>query len=200
MSPKSKKNYERMRQKRLSSKKRKDQQKKAKTEIPVNQPDDLKEIRFKYPHLEFLLEMGPLIPAEIHVPKAIADEIIANGGTAPPPVKGSMIIDTGAMVTSVADHVVKALNLNPTSTVLVHGFHGSQEVFKYFVTVVVVGENVRFMATGNLASCNLRNEMFEYYEKQGISIIGLLGRDFFKDKTLICDFIKNSVTIRYHPK
>ena len=150
--------------------------------------------------MELVLEMGLLIPAEIHVPKVTADEIMADGGIPPPPIKGSMIIDTGAMVTSVAEHVVEALNLNPTSTILVHGVHGPQEVFKYFVTVVVVGENVRFTATGNLASCNLRNEMFEHYEKDGIHIIGLLGRDFFVGKTLICDFSKNSVIIRYRPK
>lgn len=63
-----------------------------------------------------------------------------------------------------------------------------KDTYCYRATIDVAN---RFHKTDDIISCDLSE-----YKKAGLNIIGLLGREFFENKVLICDFISNKVTIK----
>ena len=150
-----------------------------------------------YDNLQAIREMGFLIPATVNVPDALYSKIISAGLVPPRPVEGYMIVDTGASMTRLFKSAIRKLNLHPVSSVKTHSVHGIKETHVYYVKAKVGPGDYSLFKEGQFAEVNLEGEMIERYEKLGISIIGLLGRDYFAGKVLVCDFIKGVMTIRW---
>lgn len=127
MSLKSKNERDKIRQKKLEKKRKKRELKKQSTpHTPHNLPQFADPIVRDYPE-GALKHFGPLIGAEIRIPDALAKALSEQGQPIPPPVKGYMLIDTGASITSVAEHVFQELNLKPTNIRETIGVHGKKE-------------------------------------------------------------------------
>ncbi len=150
-----------------------------------------------YENPKAIREMGFLIPASINVPDALHSKIMSAGRLPPRPVEGYMIVDTGASMTSLCKSAIRKLNLHPITSRKTHSVHGTEETHVYYVKAKVGPGDHSLFKEGQFAEVNLEGGIIERYEKHGISIIGLLGRDYFEGKILICDFIKGVMTIRW---
>lgn len=155
-----------------------------------------KAIRIDFGSLKFLLELGFVIPAEISVPLPLREKMLSIGLIVPRPVEGYMLVDTGASWTCLCKSAIRKLNLHPTTSIDLHGAHGTEETYVYYATVRVGEGEAALYKTDQFAEVNLTGEMFERYSKQGITIIGLLGRDYFADKILTCDFVNQVMIIQ----
>jgi hypothetical protein len=190
MSPKPKSKIQKTRQRKLDKKRQKSKAKKKKPPhkpSPSNLPP--RDVIKDYPE-DFLTAGGPIIEAEIRVPKDLEEALKKNNMSVPEPVRGYMLIDTGASTTMLAEHALKQLQLRPTDVRKTIGIHGKKDVFCYRAQVIV---DRKFEKTEDMMSCELGGI---FPDELNINLIGLLGREFLHGKTFICDFKNNRVTIK----
>jgi predicted aspartyl protease len=87
-----------------------------------------------------LTQRGPVVQVTVSVGRAIAQQILQQGGSLPPPVSGLALIDTGATTTCVDDAAAQQLALPVIDVVAVaSASHSSTEQNVYPISVEVVG-------------------------------------------------------------
>lgn len=64
-----------------------------------------------------LANAGPVIPIEIHIPAALAQQLSAANQPIPPPEAGLGLIDTGATLTCVHEPVLQKLGLHAVGVI-----------------------------------------------------------------------------------
>lgn len=76
---------------------------------------------------EKLRRDGALLRVQIGIPKALADQLRAQGQAVPPPQTTMGMIDTGASISTVSEAVASAAGLQSTGSVPISGVGGTQE-------------------------------------------------------------------------
>jgi len=62
---------------------------------------------------------GPVIPVQVEIPPALAEQIESKGEATPAPKTGFAIIDTGASVSAVDEEVIKGLGVQPVGVLAI---------------------------------------------------------------------------------
>jgi len=142
----------------------------------------------KYETPDALAISGPLVTAEWRVPEALAKRLVEMGRVVPPPVRGHLLVDTGASQTCIAEDVARELGLNPIGRGKTFGAHGEGELNKYLAHFhfVLVNANqnrvdvARDMIVSAVPQLNEAYSAFGVKHEGGrpVRLIGLLGRDF----------------------
>lgn len=148
--------------------------------------------------------VGPILPAEIHLRPDYIQLIQKAGQSAPIPVKGWFIIDTGASDSAVAEHAIAHFGIHPISVKQTHGVHGAGDVNIYPLDIRLKrtpDEKTTWMRrVDNIAAINLDAPFVHALEKNdGIKIIGLIGRDFLDQVVFISDPERQSMIILNGP-
>lgn len=138
-----------------------------------------------------LQTLGPHVLAEWAWPSALSFREAALGHAVPPPIAGLILIDTGAMSTSIAEEVAEELGLKAVDTQTVYGAAGPHAANKYFARFRLGlpdpnGGPPHFIDT-ELLTTGVR-DMQKLYDAMGVKLadgspvrpIGLLGRDFLR--------------------
>lgn len=76
---------------------------------------------------EKLRREGALLQVQVSVPKALADQLRAQGQTVPPPQIATGMIDTGASISTISDAIASAAGLQSTGSVPISGVGGTSE-------------------------------------------------------------------------
>lgn len=139
-----------------------------------------------YPAL--LQAIGPLLPVQVEVPAALAEQITRAGGQIPHPVTGKALVDTGASVSGVHQPVLSGLGVKPVGTTSMDTAGGPQQTSLYPIKIVMI------MAPLALA---VEYSSVVGVDLTGMGIIALLGRDFLKRTLLIYDGPTGEVTLAY---
>ena len=125
-------------------------------------------------HPELLQGNGPIVQVQLEAPPALVKSLLSGGGTAPTPVIGPALIDTGASVSCVDASVPPKLGVNPIGTTHLHGATGGGASSMFPMRVVVL----------NMANWTLD---FQYMVQASLSPLGyvaLLGRDVLRAGSL----------------
>jgi hypothetical protein len=122
-----------------------------------------------------LMQDGPLLDVEIHVPLALADLLTQQKKPVPKPVAGKAMIDTGASISAVDDSVITSLGVQPVGIATVLTPSGGAQQNQY---------PVRFMFPGTgLPGLNVNLAIGSILRSQGI--VALIGRDALSDVVFI---------------
>ena|ERR1700733_4083619 len=123
-----------------------------------------------------LQQLGPVFEAEIAIPFALQQTLIASNKPVNPPVRGRALIDTGATLSAVDDSVMTKLGVPPVGLIQL-GTAGGQQMANLYpakFTLFVAGGSFSFespRATG--------------VQMTGQPYIALIGRDVLANVTLI---------------
>ena len=90
----------------------------------------------------FLTRLGPLAPAEIHIPQELAQLLQRQGQPIPPAESGMLLIDTGASKSCVDNAIIAALGVNPVGLVNVGTAGGEVPASLYPARFVVVSRSL----------------------------------------------------------
>lgn len=126
-----------------------------------------------------LQRVGPVVSAVWMVPEVYAQAIVAAGGVVPPPVRGLMLVDTGASHTAISVDCAKKLGLPPIGKQQGRGAGGKHTNDKYFATMTMLIQGATGVAH-NLEVAGipeLDEVLADIRPDLPMSIIGLLGRD-----------------------
>ena len=129
---------------------------------------------------ERLLYAGPLIPGAWRHPR---DEEEAGS------VGGEILVDTGAFGAMIDVDVADRLRLPIFGTKEIHGIHGYGSVFCYQARLVLpakdsTGENSEFT---KIIECIGVPSLTEKNREHGVSVIGIIGRQFLQNVHLEID-------------
>lgn len=130
----------------------------------------------------FLTRLGPLAPAEIHVPQQLAQLLQSQGQPVPPPETGMLLIDTGASTSGVDTAIIAALGVNPVGRTNL-GTAGGPVPASLYPARFVIGAgsagaiNINF---SQVVGLNLSGQSLG-----GQKLIGLIGRDILARGILI---------------
>lgn len=119
-----------------------------------------------------LVATGPLLEGEIDIPSALVDYLTQARKRIPKPIKGWILIDTGATRTAVDERTIKKLKISSVGTTPVTTARGKKTCGLYPCKLHFTSAAIRDIevtrATGvNLARQSVANK----------PIIALLGRD-----------------------
>jgi len=139
-----------------------------------------------------LVFQGPIIPVQIEIPEALAEQLQKNGMPVPQPVLGVALIDTGAGISGVDTSVIEQLKVQPVGQVTVSGVTGSKLRNKYPARFTFPGTNIPHMDFGELVEAEIANQ-----QVAGISmpLVALIGRDILHHIVLIYNGPAGSFTI-----
>ncbi|MCP4897576.1 MAG: hypothetical protein GY906_11445 [bacterium] len=157
---------------------------------PSQNPEPAKKI-LKYASPTVLADAGPLIEAAVVIPDQLVAPLKAAGKPIPSPVKGFMLIDTGASRTHISEETAAQLNLKPVGSGATYGAGGLHKRPVYQVKVIVpidrimLGTSLQVLGIPDLEKPyrNMGTKAAETGEP--IRVIGLLGRDFLRHTVLI---------------
>jgi hypothetical protein len=76
---------------------------------------------------EKLRRDGALLNVQISVPKALADQLTAQGQQVPPPQSAVGMVDTGASISTISERVASAAGLQSTGSVPISGVGGTAD-------------------------------------------------------------------------
>lgn len=151
-----------------------------------------RERRYSSPRL---LEMvGPMLRATWSIPPKIEAAYQMTRRNPPPPVEGYVLIDTGAVRTSIAQAAVDELGLESATWERAHGTGGDHQATIYLAQLSLAlasdEENDTYMSAvvpamavpGLSGSLELRED-----DGEPAQVIGLLGRDFLRNVVLTYD-------------
>ena len=122
-----------------------------------------------------LTQLGPIAPAEIHVPQELAQLLDSQSRPVPPAESGMVLIDTGASKSCVDMSVITALGVSPVGQVNL-GTAGGQVTASLYPARFVIGPgypgaiNVNF---SQVVGVDLSGQSSVGDQK----LIGLIGRD-----------------------
>ena len=89
----------------------------------------------KDPDPMHLQRVGPRVPVEVHVPKALADALTKEGKAIPGCKAGFALVDTGASMMCVNRQIFQDLGVPPITDAVVSTPAGSQKQFVYPATL-----------------------------------------------------------------
>ncbi|MDE1852545.1 MAG: hypothetical protein KGI38_02225 [Thaumarchaeota archaeon] len=120
-----------------------------------------------------LQQNGPTVEAEVAVPSALEQLLRQKGQSVPPPVKGNVLVDTGATMSAVDDSVIRALGVSPIGVINTGTAGGPQTQSLYPARFIlqVVGWTFEF---GRVTGANL----------SGTGLVALIGRDVLSSMLL----------------
>ncbi len=117
---------------------------------------------------------GPILPVQIEVPIALADQLQKSGDPIPSPVLGCALIDTGATVSCVAESVVAQLGVQPVGTANIGTAGGPQQKATYPARFIFPGTNLPPIDFSQLVGSDLSGQQIPYHKQP---LIALVGRD-----------------------
>lgn len=122
-----------------------------------------------------LVQRGPIVQVSISVGQAIAQQILQQGGTLPPPAIGWALIDTGATSTCIDEVAAQKLALPAIDVVTVaSASHAATQQNVYPISIEVVGLPIVVNAPRAIGAA---------LEAQGLLL--LIGRDLLQACILI---------------
>jgi predicted aspartyl protease len=132
-----------------------------------------------------LTQRGPVVQVTVSIGQAIAQQILQQGGTLPPPVSGLALIDTGATSTCVDDAAAQQLQLPAIDVVTIaSASHSSTEQNVYPISVEVVGLPIAINAPRAIGAP---------LQPQGLLV--LIGRDLLQHCVLVYNGISGSFSL-----
>ncbi len=134
-----------------------------------------------------LIQAGPRLSIEIHLPDALAAALAKAGKQIPPPVSGWALIDTGATSTCIDAGVVTPLGLTTIGTLPIQTPAGSSNQSTHPVKLAFPGSGLPELPFLQVIACDLANQ----------GLVALLGRDFLVGKTLIYNGTLSVVTLAF---
>ena len=122
-----------------------------------------------------LLQRGPVVQVAVSVGQTIAQQVLQQGGTLPPPVAGLALIDTGATTTCIDEEAAQDLKLPAIDVVTVaSASHSSSEQNVYPISIEVVGLPIVVNASRAIGAA---------LKPQGLLV--LIGRDVLQSCVLV---------------
>jgi predicted aspartyl protease len=122
-----------------------------------------------------LVQRGPVVQVSVSVGQIIAQQILQQGGTLPPPVSGLALIDTGATTTCIDEEAARQLSLPAIDVVTVaSASHAATEQNVYPISIEVVGLPIVVNASRAIGAA---------LKAQGLLV--LIGRDVLQSCVLI---------------
>lgn len=113
-----------------------------------------------------LRQEGPLIPIQIGIPTAMAEQMRAAGETPPVPEEIIGLIDTGASITAINVGTAQRLGLVPTGSIQIAGATGVSQMPVYAAMIQFSDPAITYGAV-RVGGANLSHPTFEI----------LIGRD-----------------------
>lgn len=142
-----------------------------------------------------LAATGPLLAGSWEVPVTLAQRFQAAGRPVPPPVRGFLLLDTGASGPCIASDVAQELGLKAVGLRKTRGSSGTHDSEVFEATMVVAlptpsgltltirGQN---FATGVPDMDGVIDQStFSTNDPSPKRLIGLIGRDFLRFATLV---------------
>ena len=143
---------------------------------------DFRDPNTNQPNPSGLLQVGAILPVEVHVPDIIANQLTSSGQPVPNPVSGMALIDTGCTLTSVDDQAMQSLNLPPVNVVNTLTASGPAQQNQYPVKLEFPGHGIS-MAIQAATGVNLTGQIIPTTPPQNILV--LIGRDFLARTQLV---------------
>lgn len=125
---------------------------------------------------------GPVLPVQVEVPSALADQLQQAGHAPPNPMPGFALIDTGASVSAVDADVISRLGVQPVGVATVLTPSGQDRQATFPARLVFPGTNIPPIEFNHLLGSNLATQTVPGH--QGPLIV-LLGRDILRHFVLI---------------
>jgi len=149
----------------------------------------------KYSTPESLAVCGPILKATWSVPPALAQALAEGGESAPNPVVGYMLVDTGASATCIALDAAQELRLSPLRYAKSYGAGGLHELPVFGVLLTITFSDPMGGQHGVNGEVEAKGipELGEYFrrlpmESKGsfpMRMIGLIGRDLLRHATFV---------------
>jgi hypothetical protein len=138
---------------------------------------------------EQLRRLGPLLPAW-WVPLSSVEAMKRS--------EGSVLLDTGAPGMMIDDAIATALKYPAQGEEEIHGAHGYGIVRKYIgkLALPIIDSSGETLALGIPAECTGIPHLSERYARDGISVVGVLGRNFLQFCRLEIDGLSGRVFLR----
>lgn len=128
---------------------------------------------------------GPCIQVTVAVAQPIAEQLLQQGQTLPPPVSGIALIDTGASVTCIDEDAARQLGLPAVDVVSVaSASHATTQQNVYPVQIEVVGMSFTITAPRAIGAP---------LAAQGL--LALIGRDVLQACTLFYNGPAGTITL-----
>ncbi|MFZ5785567.1 MAG: hypothetical protein ACOY3Y_03905, partial [Acidobacteriota bacterium] len=152
-----------------------------------------------------LIQVGPLVLATCSVPPAVAEGLVNAGKEVPPPVRGRMLIDTGATRTCIAADVAEELLLVQTGVGETYGAGGLHRLPVYGVKI-----EIHFSAApgaftlGSVRPVLAIPDFCKAFDPDKLQVtdgwptrsLGLLGREFLANVVMNYDGHSGVIQIR----
>lgn len=125
---------------------------------------------------------GPVLPVQVEVPTALANQLRQTGQMVPAPAPGLALIDTGASVSAVDVAVIQQLGVQPVGIATVGTAGGQQQQPTFPARLTFPGLNLPPIDFNQLLGSNLAGQMVAGI---GQPLIALLGRDLLQRFILV---------------
>jgi len=137
---------------------------------------------------------GPVLPVQIEVPVALANQLQSANQTIPNPVSGFALIDTGASMSAVDITVIQQLGVQQVGIANVGTAGGPQKQATYPARFAFPGTNIPTIDFSQLLGANLAGQNVP--GQQG-PLIALLGRDILQHFVLVYNGPLGTFTIAF---
>ena len=128
---------------------------------------------------------GPVVQVTVSAGRAIAQQILQQGGSLPPPVSGLALIDTGATSTCVDDAAAQQLQVPVIDVVkIASASHSETEQNVYPISIEVVGLPIAIDAPRAIGAP---------LAAQGLLV--LIGRDLLQQCILVYNGVSGSFSL-----
>lgn len=141
-----------------------------------------------------LLEIGPVLPVQVDIPRKLAELLQSQGQPLPQSVRGLALIDTGATRTAVDEGVVQLLGVQPMGIANVGTAAGMQQQSMYSARLSFPGTPIPGMDFAQILSVNLSGHAIPQLKDR---LIVLIGRDILAHFVMIYNGTSASVTLAF---
>lgn len=147
------------------------------------------------PYPRGLQVLGPVVPVQVEVPTALANQLQQSGQTVPTPITGIALVDTGASISGVDAAVVQQLGVQTVGMANVGGVGGVQQQAQYPARFVFPGTGLPNMEFNRLVGANLTS--LTPPGSAGQQLIALLGRDILTRSVLVYNGLTGTFTLAF---
>jgi hypothetical protein len=157
---------------------------------------------FKY-GTDLLRGFGPFFFARWWLPSALAQTLAESGTTAPPPVGGVLVIDTGADSTCISVAAADQLGLKPTRIQAGFGLGGQTKSNVYFARLELSikapsgAETILAWEQEVIGVPNLDNRKITIEGGRQVDVVGLFGRDILRHCVMMYDGQAGIVRVQF---